>query len=484
MADWQPEQRARQTPHGGERIRSGKDGIMERQMHRLIFLVFAIVAAVCSGAPVFARSIEPGDVAAVNRATPAVVSIHTWQVVAPDQPGGSPQLIKFFGSGFVVDPSGILVTNKHVIDGAIDIKALFSDGSLVSAHLLAASSLVDLAVLKVDVDHKLPSLEWGDSDALRVADPVLTIGNELNWGTSVSAGIVSGLNRNLMDTAFDSYIQTDATINHGNSGGPLIDRDGKVVGVATALYNPQGEGFIGIGFAIPASTAQWVIGKLVDPNMTKPGWLGFKLQDMTWSLAAGLGMPYHAGALVASVEPSGPAGQASLQRGDVLTKFNGQSLSDSRAFMRAIAESPLGRRVRLTMFREDKEQEVTATVAAWPNLTPQRGAMPGRTTAAMEPNPGVTLAPITEADRKHYGLSPTLTGALITQVRPNSEAGYLGAVPGDVIVAVRRTPVTNPDDVHKAIKEAYAQDRQNLALLIQTKSGARWVSISISTRKS
>lgn len=453
-------------------------------MHRLIFLVFALVAAVCPGAPLFARSIEPGDVAAIDRATPAVVSIHTWQVVAPDQPGGSPQLMKFFGSGFVIDPSGILVTNKHVIDGAIDIKALFSDGSLVSAHLLAASALDDLAVLKVDVDHKLPSLEWGDSDALRVADPVLTVGNALNWGTSVSAGIVSGLNRNLMDTAFDNYIQTDAAINHGNSGGPLIDRDGKVVGVDTALFNPQGEGFLGIGFAIPASTARWVVTKLLDPNITNPGWLGFKLQDMTWSLAAGLSMPYHAGALVASVEPSGPAGHASLQQGDVLTKFDGQSLSDSRAFMRAIAESPIGRPVRLTIFREDKEQEVTATVAAWPNLTRQRGAMPGQTTASMEPNPGITLAPITEADRQLYGLSPALTGALITQVKPNSEAYYLSVVPGDVIVAVQRTPVANPDDVHKAIKEAYAQDRQSLTLLIQTKSGARWIPISTSTKKS
>jgi serine protease Do len=457
---------------------------MEHQMHKLIFLVFAIVAAVCPGAPVFARSIEPGDAAAVERATPAVVCIHTWQVIAPDQPGGSSQLIKVYGSGFVVDPSGIIVTNKHVVDGAIDIKALFSDGSLVSAHLLAASSLVDLAVLKVDVDHKLTSLEWGDSGALQVGDPVLTIGNELNWGTSVSAGIVSGLNRNLMDSAFDSYIQTDATINHGNSGGPLIDPEGKVVGIATALYNPQGEGFIGIGFAIPASTAQYVTAKLVDPNMTEPGWLGFKLQDMTWSLATALGVPYRAGAIVASVESSGPADQASLQPGDVLTKFNGHSLTDSRAFMRAIAESPIARPVHLTMFREDKEHEVNATVAAWPNLTPHGGAMPGQTTSAMEPNPGVTLAPITEADRKLYGLSPALTGALITQVRPNSEAGYRGVVPGDVIVAVERTPVATPNDVHKAIKEAYAQDRPYLAMLIQTKTGAQWVSISISTSKS
>jgi serine protease Do len=451
-------------------------------MHRLIFAALAIIAAVCPAAPVFARAVELGDAAAVGLAAPAVVSIHTWQVTPPDQPGGPPQLIRAYGSGFVIDPSGIIVTNKHVIEGAINIRALFSDGSEASAHLIAASSLVDLAALKVDVGHKLPSVEWGDSDALRVGDPVLTIGNELNWGTSVSAGIVSGLNRNLMDSAFDSYIQTDATINHGNSGGPLVDRDGKVVGVNTALYNPQSGGFIGIGFAIPAGTAKYVVAKLIDPNRTEPGWLGFRLQDMTWDLAGDLGVPYHAGALVASVDPSGPASRALLQAGDVLTQFNGENLGDSRAFMRAIAEATIGQSVHLTLFRGDKEQQVTATVAAWPNIRPLTNLTPGQATAGMEPDPGVTLAPITVAARTKYGLSPTLTGALITQVKPDSEASYLGVVPGDVIIAVQKTPIATPDDVHKAFRRGHAEGRPSLAVLLQTRNGAQWVSISVSAK--
>ena len=341
-------------------------------------------------------------------------------------------------------------------------------------------------MLKVDVDHKLPSLEWGNSDDLRAGDPVLTVGNALGWGTSVSAGIVSGLNRNLMDSPFDSYIQTDATINHGNSGGPLINRDGKVVGIDTALFNPVGEGFIGIGFAIPASTAQYVGARLRDPNRSATGWLGFKLQDMTWGLAAALGVPYHAGAIVSSVEPSGPAGQASLQPGDVLRQLNGQRLDDSRAFMRAIAELPIGQPVRLTIFRGDKEQEVIATVAAWPNAM-SAGMMTGQAAAAMmamAPDPGMEIAPITEEARKQYGLDPALTGALITEVRPNSEASYLGVSVGDVITTVGRTLVATPDDVLKAIKEAHDQDRPYLAALIQTKSGAQWISLSISARKS
>jgi serine protease Do len=455
-------------------------------MYRLLILVFAVFAAACPEAPAFARAADASDAAAVTLAAPAVVSISTWQQIASDQPGGPPKRIKVYGSGFIVDPSGIIVTNKHVIDGAFDIKATLTDGTLVSAHLLAASPLVDIAVLKVDVDHMLPSVEWGNSDDLRAGDPVLTIGNALGWGTSVSAGIVSGLNRNLMDTPFDNYIQTDAAINHGNSGGPLINQDGKVVGIDTALFNPVGEGFIGIGFAIPSSTAQYVVTHLIEPNNAAPGWLGFKLQDMTWGLATALGVPYRAGAIVSSVDPSGPAAKASLQPGDVLEQCNHLRLTDSRAFMRAIGELAVGQVVHLTIARGDKQQDVDATVAAWPNFM-HSGTMTAEAAArmmAMAPDPGVEVGTLTEATRKQYGWDPALTGALITQVRPNSEASYSGITVGDVITMIDKTPVATPDDVHKAVKDAHDQDQAYLAVLIQTKSGAQWVSISISARKS
>jgi serine protease Do len=361
-----------------------------------------------------------------------------------------------------------------------------ADGSLLMATVIAASPLIDLAVLKVEAGHPLPSIEFGDSDALQVGDPVLTIGNALDWATSVSAGVVSGLNRNLMDTPFDNYIQTDATINHGNSGGPLINQEGKVVGIDTALFNPVGQGFIGIGFAIPASTVREVLTYLLDPNHAPPGWLGFKLQDMTGALGDALDVPYHAGAVVASVDQSGPAAKASLQVGDVLEQFNGKRLDDSRAFMRAIAESPLGQSVRLTIFRGDKEQDVTATVAPWPNAM-RGGTVTEQAAALMRkvmPDPGMEIAPITEADRKQYGLDPTLTGVVVIRVKPDSEASYLGVTAGDVITAVDRTPIATPDDVHKALREAHERDRPYVAVLFQTKTGAHWGSVSISSRKS
>lgn len=452
-------------------------------MHRIIFVAFALVTAVCPGTSAIAGAMVPGDAATVRNAAPAVVRISTWKVRAPDRPGDFPRRVRTYGSGFIVDPSGIIVTNKHVIDGAVDIKVAFNDGSLTLARLLAFSPLIDLALLKVDVGHPLPTLAWGDSDSLQVGDPVLTIGNQLGWGTSVSAGIVSGLNRNLQDSPFDSYIQTDAAINHGDSGGPLIDQNGNVVGVDTALYNPdQKGGFIGIGFAIPANTAAFATKRLLDPSHPVPGWLGFNLQDLKSELAAALGVPPSTGAVISAVDPSAPASQALLRPGDILEQLNGQPLNDSRAFMRAIAMSPIGKAVRLTIWRAGKELEVTATVAAWPNFMPGGGVMTGMAAEAMmssAPDPGVKLAPITDADRKRYGLSPKLTGVLITHVEPDSEARDFGIQAGDIITAVQGAPVTTPDEVRRAIKEAHEQRRPYLAVLVQSRTGAQWFPMSI-----
>jgi serine protease Do len=451
-------------------------------MHRLI-LVSALFVAMWPGLPALGRVMELGDATAFRHAAPAVVSISTWKVRPAGSSGGSSQRVKFYGSGFIIDSTGIIVTNRHVIERAIQIRVLFNDGSQISARLLAASPLTDVALLKVDVDHPLPTLDWGDSDIVQVGDPVLTIGNSLGWGTSVSAGIISGLNRNLQDTPFDSYIQTDATINHGSSGGPMIDRNGHVVGINTALYNPdQYGGFIGIGFAIPASLAQFVIGRLLDPSHPVPGWLGFSLQDMTNELAAAFGVQQHKGAIVSAMDPLGPADQASLRLGDVLEVYNGQRLTDSRAFMREIARSPVGTPAHLTISRLGKKLEIATTVAAWPNFMPYTGVLTEAAAVAMmasAPDPGMEFAPLTDDDRKRYGLDPKVLGVLITHVERESEAHDMGIQPGDVITAAQGMPVRTPDEVQQAIKTAHEFRRPFLALLIQSKTGARWFPLSI-----
>lgn len=453
-------------------------------MHKLFALTFtALVVLPALPAPALARSMEAGDAEIVRRDEPAVVNISTWKIHPASNPNVSATRVKVFASGFVVDPSGIIITNKHVIDGALGLTVAFSDGERAHARLLVAAEMLDLAILKVDVGHPLPALKWADSDALRIGDPVLSIGNQLGLGMSASAGIVSALNRDLQDSPFDSYIQTDATINHGNSGGPLIDRNGDVIGITTALYNPQENGgFIGIGFAIPSNTASFVAHFLLDPSHPKPGWLGVTLQDMSTELSEALGMPQPGGAIISALDPSGPASQASLRIGDVIETINGTPESDSRAFNRAIVMLKVGEPAHLTIWRDGRQMDVGATAAAWPNYMPYGGMMRGAMAEAMmarPPDSGMTLAAITDEARKKYGLDPKLTGVLVASVEQDCEARELGIEPGDVIKAVQGDAVASPADIAHAMQVAQEQRRPYLAVLVQRNQQLRWLPLSI-----
>jgi serine protease Do len=447
--------------------------------------MLAFITLTFLGSPASARLMETDVAGIVQQISPAVVNIVEWKVRAATQPDQSPRRVRVRASGFIIDPSGIIVTNKHVVDGALEMQVILNNGELVPARLLVAAAMLDLALVKVDVDHPLPALRWGDSDKLQVGDPALTIGNPLGLGKSVSAGIVSALNRNLHDSPFDSYIQTDAAINFGNSGGPLVDRNGDVVGIDTALYNPEANGgSIGIGFAIPSNIASFVVRFLLNPNHPKPGWIGVTLQDINDRLADAIGLPRATGAIVSAIDPSGPAKQADLRPADVLATINGVQQSDSRAFMRSIVRVPVGTTVHLAGWRNGKPLEATLSVAAWPNYMPTQGIMQAQATRMMfqkAPDPGMTLAPITEQARKQYGLDPQITGALVSKVEQDCEASELGIVPGDVIANVAGQPVATPDDVRHAIESAYEGRRRYLAVLVQSKNGARWLSLSITS---
>jgi serine protease Do len=449
----------------------------------LIYAAVALATVSIPLVPVNARSMESSDSQIAQQTTPAVVNISLWKVRDASTPGESKRRIKVYGSGFIIDPSGIIVTNKHVIDGAISTKVILSDGTQFPAEVLGVAAMLDVAILKIDAGHPLPVLKWGNSDTLKVGDSVLTMGNALAIGLSVSAGIVSGLNRDLQDTPFDSYIQTDAAINHGNSGGPMINRDGEVVGIDTALYNPdQNGGFIGVGFAIPSNSVQFVLTEILSSAHPKPGWLGFTLQDMTPELAAALGQPWRQGSIISAVDTDGPASHAALRPGDVLEAIDAMRASDSRAFMRDIVVRPVGSNVTLKIWRDGKEQAATATVAEWPNLMPGGGVMSPRMAsmaATMAPDPGIRLALITDDARKQYGLDPKLNGVLISAVEADSEARDFGIVAGDVITSIQGRPVTTPDEVRGAIMTAHEQHRPYLALLVQSKNNVRWISISI-----
>jgi serine protease Do len=459
---------------------------MEAVVRSLLVLVPVALALFVS--PASARVMEMGDAAIVQRVTPAVVSIAEWKVHPSTQPNGEARRVRVYASGFVIDPSGIIVTNRHVVDDAISIHVIFSNGDRVPARLVGAAVMTDLAVLKVDLDHPLPALKWANSDNLRVGDPVLTIGNPLGIGTSVSAGIVSALNRNLHDSPFDSYIQTDAAINYGNSGGPMIDSNGDAVGVNTAFYDPDANGgSIGIGFAIPSNFASFVIGALLDPAHPKPGWIGVTFQDMSDRLADALAVPGPSGAIISVIDPSSPAEQAGLRQADVLEAVDGVQQADSREFLRSIVRLPVGTKVRLSGWREGKPLEVTATVGAWPDYRPAQGilrAEAAQNMIAKAPDPGIRLADITADARKQYGLDATQAGVLISAVEPDSEAQGFGIVPGDVIVNVQGQPVASPGDVHQAIETAHNERRRYLAMLVRTKTGLRWIPLSITGSES
>jgi serine protease Do len=453
---------------------------MPRAITAALFMVLATFAV---DGPVLARVMENGEAAVAQQAMPAVVNISTWKLRPPTNPGDPSRRVKTYGSGFIIDPSGIIVTNKHVIDGALSITIVLDSGERASAKLLAVAAMLDVAVLKISVDHPLPALRWGDSNAMHVGDPVLTIGNPLGLGMSVSAGIVSALNRDIQDTPFDNYIQTDAAINHGNSGGPMIDLNGEVVGVDTALYNPEeAGGFIGIGFAIPADSAKFVVEHLLDPRHPAPGWLGFTLQDLTDELALALGMGMTRGSIISVVDDPGPSNAAGLRPGDVLLAIDGVKPSDSRAYMRRIVQLPVGQQVKLTIWRGGKAEDVVATVGEWPNHMPGGGVMTATAADAMiqrMPDPGVRLAALTDEARKEYGINAKVRGVLVSSVEKDCEAQDLGIVVGDVITAVQGAPVASPDEVRRAVRTAHDERRPYLAVLIQGKNGTRWVSLSM-----
>ncbi len=326
------------------------------------------------------------------------------------------QIKTLVGSGFVIDPSGIIATNWHVVAGASEIIVNFSDGSSTPASVLSASRVADIALLKVAVGHPLPAARWGDSDKVEVGDPVIAIGNPLGLGMSVSSGIVSALNRNIMETPYDNFIQIDAAINHGNSGGPLFNMKGEVIGIDTALISPT-SGSAGLGFAIPASDAQFVIDRMLKYGWVRPSWLGFIVQQVTPEMARALSMARPEGSIVAMMAPGGPAEKAGVQVGDVVLRFGDETPSDERALLRMIGEAPGGQASSLTVWRAGHEQVLPVTVAEWPrNLWDKfdmvAKAAPIRWT--VPPDFGLTLADLSDKNRAQYDLTMQQHGVLVT----------------------------------------------------------------------
>jgi serine protease Do len=430
----------------------------------------------------------PDFVSLVKEVKPAVVSITSKIHPEEDEQGGmqgfgngqqmpfpfpfpfaqqqpSHRLVEARGSGFLIDADGTIVTNNHVVKGATSVSVTMDDGTTLPAKVIGRDARSDLAVLKVNAHHKLPFINLGNSDAAQPGAWVIAVGNPFGLGGTVTAGIVSARGRDIGEGPYDSFIQIDAPINQGNSGGPLFTQDGKVVGVNSAILSPSG-GSVGIGFAIPSNTVKSVVAQLEKTGHVTRGYIGVQAQAVSQGMADALHLPPASsderGALVASVEPDSPAGHAGVQPGDVIVGVNGEHVGNARELAIDVSQTPPGSHANLSVLRNGRQQALDVVIGTLPNDAGSRGGLAAPDAAH---GLGVAMSPITPQLRQQLDLGDAQRGAVITQVQPGSAADQAGLQAGDVIVGVGDRTVTGTGDASRAIRDSLKQN-QAVALRI------------------
>jgi serine protease Do len=471
---------------------------------RKIVLAAAVAAGLSSPAAAQLRP-GPGSVADVaSNLLDAVVNIAVSQNVTATRgagaPEGTPPFREFFdqffdqqkqgdgaappaartrrvqslGSGFVIDAGGIIVTNFHVVEDADEITVNFTDGTKLSAKLIGRDSKTDLAVLEVKPSKPLKALKFGDSERMRVGDWVMAIGNPFGLGGTLTVGILSARNRDINSGPYDDFLQTDAAINRGNSGGPLFNMDGEVIGINTAIISPSG-GSIGIGFAVPSDTAMHVIEQLREFGETRRGSLGVKIQPVSDDIAEALAMDRPRGALVSGVNAGSPAEEAGIKTGDVVVEFNGRTIREMRDLPRLVGDETAGREVPLKVLRDGKEVQVTVKLALLEEAKTDAKAPAGPGESKDEAPKiqvlGLKTAAITPELRTKYALKQETSGVVVTDVEPNSLAAEKGIQPGMVIVEISQQAVLSPDDVTKRLDDLKTEKRRMALFLLADKSG-------------
>lgn len=395
------------------------------------------------------------------------------------------------GSGFIIDKDkGYIVTNNHVIKDAQEIRVTLHDNAIVNAAIIGKDEKTDLALLQADLkNHDVKEAKFGNSDVLRVGDWVIAIGNPFGLGGTVTAGIVSARKRDIQAGPYDDFIQTDASINRGNSGGPMFNLNGDVIGVNTAIYTPTG-GSVGIGFAIPSVMAKTVLDQLVKYGKTRRGWIGVRIQTVTDEIAESLKLGRARGALVASITPTGPAEKSGLKVGDVILSFDNKSVTEMRGLPRIVADTEIGKKADLIVWRDGKEHKLSLTVAELEiaeeqglidEATPFTPAKPKSGEAIEEL--GLKLLPITPALRTQYSLGNDVTGLIVQDVSGNTDAIRKGLAEGDVIVEMNQTPVATIDDVNASIKTAKKDKKQSILLLVNRQGDVQFVAIRLQDNK-
>lgn len=472
----------------------------------VVGLLFALTM-VLGTLPAAAKSAPDSFADLADKLLPSVVNISSTQVVredrgpqAPKLPEGSPfgdSFREFFdrnqnaprratslGSGFIISSDGLVVTNNHVIEGADEITVTLSDDTQHVAKLVGRDPKTDLALLRIDAGRELPAVPWGDSTKSRVGDWVVAIGNPFGLGGTVTAGIISARQRDINQGPYDSFLQTDASINRGNSGGPMFNVDGEVIGVNTAIFSPTG-GSVGVGFAVPSTIVSRVIAQLQEYGQTRRGWLGVRIQTVTDEIAESIGLDKARGALVSSVTADGPAEKGGVKAGDVVLSFDGKPVDSMRELPRIVAETDIGNSVPVKVWRDEKEQTLAVDIGQLDEEVPVL-ASTGPRGDAVEPEDatiddlGVSVTSITDDMRKQFALPEDLKGVVITGVEPDSAAAEKSLRPGDVIVEVSQEEVSTPGQIAEKIREARDADRSSVLLKINRNGDRRFVAVRIS----
>lgn len=492
---------------------------MRLTLRSAVFALFLCVTLALPQ-PSAARSGPPGFADLAEKLLPAVVNISTTQTVSVRSdmpefefnfPEGSPfdEFFKEFkerhgkiapgqeprkrkatslGSGFIFDPAGYIVTNNHVIQDADEITVILQDDTNLTATVVGRDKKTDLAVLKVESKKPLPSLGFGDSDKVRVGDWILAIGNPYGLGGTVTTGIISARARDINSGPYDDYLQTDAPINRGNSGGPMFNMEGEVIGINTAIFSPSG-GSIGIGFAIPSSMAKNVIEQLKTTGHTKRGWLGVRIQVVTPDIAESLGIGKPRGALVSGVTPDGPAAKAKIEPGDVIISFDGKDIPEMHKLPRVVAETDIDKSVPVTVIRKGKEVALSVKVGELKSDEDQEEKAAGSKDQKQEQPAGdkveelgLNAAPVTDQLRRKFEINKETTGLVVIKVDPNGLAADVGLQPGDVISEAAQQDLKAPKDLSELAKKA-KKDGKPLLLLVDRKGELRFVAVSFGKKK-
>jgi len=397
---------------------------------------------------------------------------------APGGPNSPLSRVASLGSGFVIDPSGLIVTNNHVIANAEQITVTLSDDTTLQAEVIGRDSVSDLALLKVEPKAPLAAASWGDSAKARVGDWVLAIGNPFGLGGTVTSGIISATARDIHSGPYDDFLQTDASINRGNSGGPMFNLAGEVIGINTAIFSPSG-GSIGIGFAIPSAFARPIVDQLKATGKVERGWIGARIQPVSEEIAEAVGLDKSRGAMIGAVDQASPAAQAKLQPGDVILSFDGKPIDRSRQLPRLVADAAPDTVVKLSVWRDGKEQEVELKVAA---LNPNRPAPPPSEPEKPKPPTsvdvlGLKLTKLTAELRKQFSLPETAKGVVINEVPQNSPGAAQGLRPGDLVIAVGHELVGSLEEVQQKVAASKKNGRKNVLVRVEREGNTRFIAL-------